>query len=276
MTAKSGAMPASTPPRGAPVATLVLAGARQGGAGDPLVRCEGVSSKALIDVGGRPMLARVLGALADSREAGGGPVGVIGLEAALLDAAAGGHACQPVAARGQGPASSLIAALGDDPALPVLVTTCDHALLTPEMVDRFLHDSRATGADLTIGLAERAVIERAYPETRRTYLRLGGAQVSGCNLFYIAHPRALGVLRFWRGAEQDRKKPWRIAWRFGPWTALRILMARSGPEGVFAMLSRRLGARIRPVILPFAEAAIDVDKPGDLVLVREIVRKAAR
>jgi hypothetical protein len=37
------------------------------------------------------------------------------------------------------------------------------------------------------------------------------------------------------------------------------------------MLSRRLGAEVRPVILPFAEAAIDVDKPGDLALVRGIL-----
>lgn len=252
---------------------LVLAGARQGGAGDPLVQAEGVASKAVIDIGGQPMLARVLAALGASRSVTG-PVGVIGLDGPLLTTAAGGHACHPVAARGQGPASSLLAALDGDVALPLLVTTCDHALLTAAMVDHFVEKSRASGADLTVGLAERVTVERAYPETRRTYLRLGGADLSGCNLFYLADARALKVLHFWQGAEQDRKKPWRIAWRFGPLTALRILMARSGPDAVFAMLSRRLGARVSPVILPFAEAAIDVDKPADLVLVREIVQKS--
>lgn len=252
---------------------LVLAGARRGGAGDPLVQAEGVASKAVIDVGGQPMLARVLGALAASRSVTG-PVGVIGLDGPLLQTASGGHACHGIAARGQGPASSLLAALGADVALPLLVTTCDHALLTAGMIDHFVEKSRASAADLTVGLAERATIERAYPETRRTYLRLGGAELSGCNLFYLADARALRVLRFWQGAEQDRKKPWRIAWRFGPLTALRILLARSGPEAVFEMLSRGLGARVRPVLMPFAEAAIDVDKPADLALVREIVRKS--
>jgi hypothetical protein len=42
------------------------------------------------------------------------------------------------------------------------------------------------------------------------------------------------------------------------------------------MLSKRLGARVSPIILPFAEAAIDVDKPGDLRLVRDIYAARAK
>jgi GTP:adenosylcobinamide-phosphate guanylyltransferase len=253
--------------RGDAVQVLVLAGARAGG--DALTEAEGVSSKALIDIQGQPMLSRVLRALRASRASG--PVTVMGLEGAELTAAADGLACHGLAAKGRGPASSLLRALEGDIAPPVLVTTCDHALLTPEMVDAFVDGSDASGADLTVGLAERTVIEAGYPETRRTYLRLGGAELSGCNLFYLRTPRALEVLRFWQSVEQDRKHPWRIARRFGLWTALRMLLARSGPGPVFEMLSRRLGAEVRPVILPFAEAAIDVDKPGDLALVRGIL-----
>ncbi|MDZ4096075.1 MAG: nucleotidyltransferase family protein [Paracoccaceae bacterium] len=256
-----------------PVQPVVLAGARAGG--DPLCRSEGVVSKAVIRIADKPMLARVLTALAASRASL--PAHVIGLDAATLALAADGIPSLPVMAKGQGPAASLLAALDGQIAPPLLVTTCDHALLTPAMIDNFLAQSIASGADLTVGLAERATIEAAYPETRRTYLRLGGAELSGCNLFYLATPQAASVLRFWQDAERDRKKPWRIAWRFGPLTALRILLARligrPGPDAVFALLSRALGVRVQPVILPFAEAAIDVDSPGDLTLVREILAR---
>ncbi len=250
-----------------PVQALVLAGARA--AGDPLCQAEGVASKAVIDIAGQPMLSRVLRALGASRA--NAPAWVLGLEGDALDAAADGIACQPLASEGRGPASSLIRALEGPVSTPLLVTTCDHALLTPAMVDSFLAKSIASDADLTVGFAERSVIEADYPETRRTYLRLGGAELSGCNLFYLASPAALKVIRFWQSAEQDRKKPWRIAWRFGPLTALRILLSRAGPEAAFALLSRQLGAKVSPVTLDFAEAAIDVDKPDDLVLVRQIL-----
>ena len=257
----------ASPDQSRPVQVLVLAGARA--TGDPLCDAEGVASKAVIDIVGQPMLSRVLRALGASRA--NAPAWVLGLDGAALEIAADGIPCQPLASEGRGPASSLIRALEGPISTPLLVTTCDHALLTPAMVDSFLAQSMASGADMTVGFAERSVIEAEYPETKRTYLRLGGAQLSGCNLFYLASPAALEVIRFWQSAEQDRKKPWRIAWRFGPLTALRILMSHAGPDAVFALLSRQLGARVSPVTLEFAEAAIDVDKPGDLVLVREIL-----
>jgi molybdopterin-guanine dinucleotide biosynthesis protein A len=254
------------------ISALVLAGARAGG--DALARAEGVASKAVIEIAGRPMLARVLAALADAGVRT--PVAVLGLDEAVLVAAAGDTPCRRVDSPiGAGPAASLLAALSGPVALPVLVTTCDHALLTPAMVAAFLDGARASGADLCVGFAERATIEAAYPMTRRTYLRLGGAELSGCNLFYLADARALRVLRFWQAAEQDRKRPWRIAWRLGPLTALRIILGRPGVDAVFALLSRRLGARVAPVILPFAEAAIDVDSVGDLALVRGILAARA-
>lgn len=259
----SGAWPA--------IGALVLAGARA--KGDALCLSEGVVSKAVIQIAGQPMLARVLQTLAASGL--DVPVWLVGLQGDTVQAASGGVDCIPLPAQGAGPASSLLAALDGTIRLPLLVTTCDHPLLTPAMVDSFLRQSLASGADLTVGLAERGVIEAAYPHTRRTYLRFGAAQLSGCNLFFLSSPKALAVLRFWQSAEQDRKHPWRIARRFGIWTALRILLGRPEPEAAFALLSRRLGARIHPVILPFAEAAIDVDSPGDLALVREIFARRA-
>lgn len=255
----------------AAVGALVLAGARA--SGDPLCQSEGVASKAEIDIAGRPMLARVMAALAESGVRM--PVWLVGLTAAQAERTSGGVPFTPLPSGGTGPASALVAAMEGGVSLPLVVTTCDHALLTPAMVQAFVQGSVASGADLTVGLAERRVIEAAYPETRRTYLRLGRAELSGCNLFYLATPAALTVLRFWVRAEEDRKRPWRIALRFGLGTALRLALLRPDPGAAFALLSRRLGARVSPVILPFAEAAIDVDKPGDLALVRDIFARRA-
>lgn len=249
------------------VRAAVLAGARA--SGDPLCVAEGVRTKAIIDIAGRPMLAHVLEALTGAGV--GTPLWLVGADMPDLRAAAEGHDIRITEPRGKGPASSLLAALQGPLAVPLLVTTCDHALLTPAMVRHFVTASQASGADLTLGLAVRSVIEAAQPGTKRTYLRLGGQEISGCNLFYIASPAALDVLRFWETAEHKRKKPLSIAWDFGLWTALRLLLTRHRPGAAWALLSKRLGARIEPVLMPFGEAAIDVDKPSDLDLVRGII-----
>jgi len=253
---------------------LVLAG-RRAGERDALLDAAGVASKAFVPVAGSPMLARVIAALAASGSRA--PIHVSGLDRAglaRLDLPPGADPDTAPDAPAGGPAGSVLAAVEEGGlALPVLVVTCDHALLRPDMVDHFVSEALRRDADLAVGLAEERVIQAAYPETRRTYLRLGGVGYSGCNLFLVTRPAGLNAIRFWQRAERDRKRPWRIARRFGPLALLWLVLRRPGVEAAFAFLSRRIGVRVAPVLLPFAEAAIDVDKPADLALVERILAR---
>ena len=250
------------------VETFVLAGARA--SGDALADAHNVPSKAHIKIAGKSMISRVLSALTASVSTGS--ITVIGIhDHHALQAE---EAWPPVSFTegAPGPAASVYRALNEaNHPEPVLVTTCDHALLSPAIIDAFLDRSLERDADLTVALAQRDTIEQNYPETRRTYLKFGDGEYSSCNLFCLATPEARRVVEFWQSAEQDRKRPWRIAWRFGVIPALRILIGRPGIEQVFAIISQRLGIKIRPIVIPYAEAAIDVDTVEDLALVERIV-----
>jgi molybdopterin-guanine dinucleotide biosynthesis protein A len=250
------------------VYALVLAGSRA--SGDPLCAAHQVETKALIPVGGEPMLTRVLRALSQSGQLRQAPF-VSGLSETSFNQARSGMPAILTASVTGGPASSVLGVLESSAPSPLLVTTCDHALLTPEMIQYFVREAIQSGDDLSIGFASKTTIQGRYPETRRTYLPFGGEPMSGCNLFFIASAEALKVIQFWKQAEQDRKKPWRIALRFGPLTALRLLLGRPAAAQAFAILSKRLGARIAPIMMPFAEAAIDIDTPADLALVETIL-----
>ncbi len=252
----------------APVQTVILAGARA--SGDPLAISHNLPSKAHIEIAGRSMLGRVLDAIVASDRTG--PVKVIGLTGhSALQQAEDWPKFSLVSGKG-GPAASVYSALSDrQTRFPVLVTTCDHALLTREILDDFLARSQSTDADLTVALASREVIEAAHPGVARTYLKFGNGAFSSCNLFLLNTPAAMGVVRFWQSAEADRKRPWAITLRFGPVAALRLLIGRPGLERAFSILSARLGVAIAPVIVPFGDAAVDVDKPSDLALVEQIL-----
>ncbi|MEM1087630.1 MAG: nucleotidyltransferase family protein [Pseudomonadota bacterium] len=250
------------------VEAFVLAGARA--SGDPLAEAHNLPSKAHIKIAGASMISRVLSALSKSQTSG--CVTVIGLE--NHHALQSEEAWPPVnlAEGGRGPAASVNRRLNEiGGCSPLLVTTCDHALLSPVIINAFLEQSIASNADLTVALSQRELIERHYPETSRTYLRFGDGEYSSCNLFCLLTPKAQQVVKFWEVAEQDRKRPWRIAWRFGLIPALRILVGRPSLEQVFYIVSKQLGVAIRPVVLPFAEAAIDVDTSEDLALVERIL-----
>jgi GTP:adenosylcobinamide-phosphate guanylyltransferase len=252
---------------------IVLAGNRPGETA--FADSHGVAAKALIPVGGEPMLGRVLKALLAAPSVG--RIVVLAQEPeALLAGGLVWAAEEPriaTARAGEGLSLSIAKIAGGEAApWPVLVTTADHALLRPEMVEAFIAGSQ--GTDAAFAMVERAVVERAYPETRRTWLKFSDGHYSGANLFALTTPKAQEPLKFWARAERDRKKALKILWFFGPTVFLRAFTRTISMNGAVTKVGRNLGIGLRAVRLPFAEAAIDVDKQSDLDLVERIVAQA--
>ncbi|MEO6389227.1 MAG: nucleotidyltransferase family protein [Croceibacterium sp.] len=250
---------------------ILLAGERPDG--DPLARHYGVSAKALLPIGGISMIRRVSGTLLAVPQIG--RVVILAQDpAALLSGDMADIADDPrlaLAQSGYGIASSIAAVVGTERApWPVMVTTADHALLTPEMVTEFLAGTE--GCDLAVAVGERRVIEAAYPETRRTWLKFSDGHYSGANLFALRSPKVASALRLWSGVEQDRKRALKLFRRFGPWLLLRAVTRTISFPNAMTHAGKRLGLIARPVVLSAAEAAIDVDKPDDVTLVESILR----
>jgi GTP:adenosylcobinamide-phosphate guanylyltransferase len=246
---------------------LVLAGERADG--DPLAKAAGLALKAMLPVAGTPMLARVIEALRGTAAIDRIAVSIPKPEVAIeLDVEAFATEATP--------SLSVMAAIDRLPT-PLVVTTADHALLTAEIVDHFLATATAADdADLVVGMVEKATIERLVPQTQRTYWRFKDGAFSGANLFYLRNPRARAAVGFWRRVETERKRPWRIVRAFGPELLLGYLFGRLTLDAAMERASGRLGCRVRAATLPFAEAAIDVDKPADLELVERLLRERQR
>jgi GTP:adenosylcobinamide-phosphate guanylyltransferase len=243
---------------------LVLAAGR--GPDDPMARAFGVSHKCLVEVAGTPMLARVLATLRAHPAIARIAVSIE--DEALVEQAIGPLPEGVFVIPSRSNAAASAAAVLESGALahPVLLTTADHVLLDAAMLDHFFAQSTALSADLTVGLARAETILAAYPETRRTFLRFGPDRVSGCNLFGLMTPQALRAITFWQSVEHSRKRPWRLVGAFGAGPLIRYGLGRLDLETAFRLGSQRLGLDARPVIMPFAEAAIDVDKPDDKAL----------
>ena len=238
---------------------LILAGSRSG-APEPMALRAGVDNKALIPVHGVPMILRVIEALRGS--AGIGRIVVAAARADLLAACpkAAGVILRASAASPSQSVATVLAEFG----VPLLVTTADHALLTTEMLDFFL--ASAPDADAVAAVARAEVIRAGYPDTRRSWIRLRGGAYSGCNLFLLRNAAASGAVDLWRRLEQHRKSPLAMARIAGLAALFGYATRLLTMAGAMRVLSRRSGARLRVVEMPFADAAIDVDKPADLAL----------
>jgi CTP:molybdopterin cytidylyltransferase MocA len=244
---------------------LVLGGSRPG-APDSVAMAEGVPHKVLALVDGQTLLERVVEAL---RRAGIEEIAVSANHPAVeAEARRLGAALLPTA---RGPSESVGLAFERFGA-PLLVTTGDHPLLEAAWIEELIAGT-PEGAEVSLMLAERSRVEAAAPDTRRTWLKFADGEWSGCNLFLLADPAAERAIAAWKQVEADRKRPWRIARRLGIGTLWSYWRGKLTLAEALARLGRGLGVEAALVPARDGRAAIDVDKPEDLALARQIAGK---
>ena len=255
---------------------IILAGSR--GETDPLAAHFELPLKALVPVGGYPMLGRVARTLLACPSVA--QVLVVAQKPELL-------ACPELlwlaetprvalAGSPHGIAASVLELAGTEAApWPVFVTTADHPLLTPDMVEHFLAES--SQYDCSIGVVERDLLSASYPGSQRTWMRFRAGDYTGANLFTVSTPRTAAGLEILAKAETRRKNQLRMLWHFGPALALGAVMKALSLAQAVERGARRLGLRATAVTMPFAEAGIDVDRLEDRQLAESILagRQAA-
>ncbi len=259
-----------------PVEFTALVLAAQRGPDDPLAKLSPEGHKCLLPIAGRSMIERVVGALMATQEIGRIAISIERPEVienipgfdALLER--GRLSLLPSAAS---PSLSVAKALEElEAPYPLLVTTADHALLSPSMLRHFCREARGREADIIAGLASEATVTSVFPESRRTYLSFRGGRYSGCNLFACMTPEATRAIAFWRRVEQERKHPWRIARAFGFGLLLAYGLRLLTLDQALRRAAKRLGCRAAAIEMPQAEAAVDVDRPEDIAVVEQRLR----
>lgn len=252
---------------GARWTALLLAGERPGG--DPFAKAQGVAVKALIPVGGEPMVSWPLRALTGTHR----------IEQVLV-LSQNPERIAPVlpdnpkwaVLPSRGTIAETLLALGEGGEVhwPLLVTTADHALLTTAMVNQFLGE--AEGADLGIAVVTRSSFRRRFPDNKRTWIGFRGGHYTGANLFALGSAKALGGVRLWRGIEQDRKKGWRLLLALG-WPGLLGILRLRTLDQTLSAVAARLGLTAAAVRMDDPRAAIDVDKAQDLALAERLLAR---
>lgn len=252
---------------------VVLAGERPGGSA--LSRQLGLVSGVLVDVAGKSALQRVIEALESAQQVRGGilcgPTDEIYSATADFERILTGTGFTWLAPK-SGPSASAIHAVQTIDSYPVLLTAGDHALLNADLVDSFCRSARTIGADIVAGLAPHAVVQAAYPESKRTVQRYRDGTFCGTNLFAVMNQQGLAALNFWQAVEAQRKRPWKIARKLGIGFMLRYLLHRVTLDAAFRRLSAISGCRAAYVLVDSARAAVDVDSVADRDLAEKILR----
>ena len=245
---------------------VVLAGSRPGR--DAFAEQYGASLKALIPIGGEPMVRRPVCALLSSDCIGS--VIVMTQRPDEIAPALPSDARLSIRSSGESIASTMLALCSDsDARWPLLVTTADHALLDEATIDEFC--AAAVDRDIAIGVVERGAVLRRLPGTRRTWLKFRGGAYTGANLFALRSQAVAPVIELWRSVEQDRKKGFRLISLLGPLVLLGVALRLLTIDQALNRLGAKFGLKVGAVQLSNPLAGVDVDKPEDHALAEGII-----
>ena len=253
------------------IPAVVLAGQRS--ASSPLSEAAAVAADVMVPVAGRPALMRVIDALSGSQRVK--PQVMIGPAQSVIEGSAElqrlltQHDIVWQQPQGDPATSSIAGAKGLSG--PVLITTGDHALLTPNMVDGFCVQAMNLDADFVVGLVPYSLVTEAFPRNRRTVLRFAGDPCCGSNLFLINRPEGVRALEFWRDMQRHRKHPQRIARALGVALLAKYLLRQLTLANALKVLSTKAGCQLAAVKISDPRAAVDVDSVADWHLADQIL-----
>lgn len=225
-------------------------------------------SKALVEVGDRPLLAYSLEAARDAETVR--RIIVVG-PAPVCSEAWRRVECREIVAE-----ESLLANIRDGMAEVeterALYLTADVPLLRAGMLDDFVRRAAESRADLCASVVNRLRFA-PFAETKKPFIRFADGEFTHGNLFMI--PReSLEHADLWSPLDRlyaARKSAVKTVARVGPglllWFLFDVLLLhRPTLSAAAARVSRALGVEIEPVESPHPEIALDVDEPEDYAL----------
>jgi GTP:adenosylcobinamide-phosphate guanylyltransferase len=255
---------------------LVLAGQRSGCV-DPLAREARVTHKCLVPVLGQSLIGRVLATLAAALPHSAILVSVE--DATVLES-------EPEVARLQNEGRLCIVKAEDNlvdsvraaaavAGFPLLITTADNVLVTPDALQRLASEGEMdSAADAILVLARKQDIEAAHSGGKGRYYEFRDGGYSNCNLFWLGGERALLAAEAFRGGGQFLKVAGRMLKSFGPVNLLLFRTKMLTVEQALRAVSKRLGARVRPLVLNDGRLAIDVDDERSMEMVKDILQRS--
>lgn len=153
----------------------------------------------------------------------------------------------------------------------VLIVSADIPALTGDIVDAYLESCRPYDCLAYYNLVTRETMERRFPNSKRTFVKLKGLEIAGGDLTLVQSRIVETNDELWNAIFNARKHAWQLARIVGPLTILRLLFRRLDLSDIEVLATRLVGAPVRIVNSPYPEVAMDVDKPEHVAIFREIL-----
>ena len=240
---------------------------------EPLYEYTQGKSKALLEIAGKPMVQWVLDAVGASDKVeqvvivGLGPDSGISCQKPLTYIPNQGSMLDNVRT-----SIDKVVELNPEAEL-ILMVSSDIPALTTEMVNWAIETAQETEDDMYYNLITKEVMEARFPGSKRSFIKFKDAEICGGDMNLVRASAASGNDELWEQLIAARKNVFKQAALFGFSTLILLLTRQLSIHDAAPRVSKQIGIRGRAIFCPYAEIAMDVDKPNQFELLRADLEK---
>jgi GTP:adenosylcobinamide-phosphate guanylyltransferase len=238
---------------------------------DPLALAVGANRKSLIDVAGKPMVYWTVKALAESERVDS--ITIVGLSPEdNIDFGVDVSYVQNQSTHIDNIMAGVRALQEDDPNTTyAVVVSADVPLLQSRTVDWFVDACEKKGGDFFYSIVEQQVMESQYPGSARSFVPIVEGRFCGGDLFFVDIHVAVGNEDLVRDLLDRRKNVFQQIRLAGIGTLIKFLFRRLTLQDAEKVGSRLVNCDARVLVSPYADLGMDVDKPHQLEMVRQLL-----
>lgn len=150
----------------------------------------------------------------------------------------------------------------------VLLASSDIPCITSEMVDWVVKTTMQTDEDAYYNVISRQVMEKRFPTSNRSYIKLKDVEVCGADMNVVATRLVTTNDEVWIKLVSARKNALKQAALLGFDTLFLLLLHAITMEAAVKKVTKRLNITGRAILCPYAEVGMDIDKPHQLEILR--------
>ncbi len=151
---------------------------------------------------------------------------------------------------------------------PIIGTSADIPTLTGEIVDKLIETCHPYNHDLYYTLVTQEMMEKRFPNSKRTYVQLKDLFVAGGDMFIFQTTLVTANPELMETLSNARKHAWRLARIVGFRTLLKFLFHRLSLSEVERAGGRLIDGSVKTVLFPHPELAMDADKSDQVELLQ--------
>lgn len=230
-------------------------------------------SKALLEMGDRTMLERVVDALQGSKYIDEVVVAGLGEDMGMNFKRPVHHLPDHGSLINNAIAAVDWLAENRPPAANFMACSADVPMLTSEMVDEFVEKQQPLDQGAYYILVSQEAMEARFPTSNRTFVKLKGVNVAGGDLMIMKFDIVHRNRELWDMLANARKHAWKIAQGVGLKVLLKLMTRQLSIADIERTGLRLIGAPLKVVTDAPPEMAMDGDKPHQIDLLRAELKR---